>query len=292
MASSYKKVSTGQIKGWLEKEILQLLPPHFFEHPVRVIQELNGKVIKESRLRWAAIFCLADQKRIFRKRDRTKGWFESLKYLILPSKARKEWFIADQLHRRNLAVPRPLGWMEKVHQGMVQESYYLSEAVGSGISFIEDCSKSRDPLIGELAKMVKKVHKAGLFHGDLHAGNFLWDGNRFYLADLHSAKITRGLSLSQRLWNLAHLFHSLRSAWGEKEHSKFIEVYFEGESFDPRKKERVLQKIHSWMNRLQRRQWRSRTKRCLKESSEFSIYREAGICYHHRRDYPLEVIKT
>jgi len=290
MASSYKKVSTGQIKGWVEKEILQLLPPHFFEHPVRVIQELNGKVIKESRLRWAAIFCLADQKRIFLKRDRTKGWFESLKYLILPSKARKEWFIADQLHRRNLAVPRPLGWMEKVHQGMVQESYYLSEAVGSGISFIEDCSKSRDPLIGELAKMVKKVHKAGLFHGDLHAGNFLWDGNRFYLADLHSAKITRGLSLSQRLWNLAHLFHSLRSAWGEKEHSKFIDVYFEGESLDPRKKEKALQKINSWMDRLQRRQWRSRTKRCLKESTEFSIQRMKGTSYYLRRDFPLDFL--
>jgi tRNA A-37 threonylcarbamoyl transferase component Bud32 len=292
MASPYKKVTTGEIKGWVEEEIHQLMPPHFFEDPVRVIQELHGKVIKESRLRWAAIFCLADQKRIFLKRDRTKGWFESLKYLILPSKARKEWFIAHQLHRRNLAVPRPLGWMEKIHQGMVQESYYLSEAVGSGISFIEDCSKPGDPpLVGELASTVKKIHKAGLFHGDLHAGNFLWDGSSFFLADLHSAKITRGLSLSQRLWNLAHLFHSLRSAWGEKEHSKFIEVYFEGESFDPRKKERVLQKIHSWMNRLQRRQWRSRTKRCLKESSEFSVYREAGICYHHRRDYPLAVIK-
>jgi tRNA A-37 threonylcarbamoyl transferase component Bud32 len=293
MASSYKKVSTGEIKGWVEEEILQLLPPRFFEDPVRVIQELNGKVIKESRLRWAAIFCLPNQQRIFLKRDRTKGWFESVKYLVLPSKARKEWFIAHQLHRRNLAVPRPLGWMEKIHQGMVQESYYLSEAVGSGISFIEDCSKSGDPpLVGELANTVKKIHKAGLFHGDLHAGNFLWDGSGFFLADLHSAKITRGLSLSQRLWNLAHLFHSLRSAWGEEEQSKFIEVYFKGESFDPQKKERVLQKIHSWMNRLQRRQWRSRTKRCLKESSEFSVRKGRGVYYYRRRDFPLEVLKN
>jgi tRNA A-37 threonylcarbamoyl transferase component Bud32 len=292
MASSYKKVSTGEIKGWMEEEILKLMPPHFFEDPVRVIQELNGKVIKESRLRWAAIFCLVDQQRIFLKRDRTKGWFESLKYLILPSKARKEWFIAHQLHRRNLAVPRPLGWMEKIHQGMVEESYYLSEAIGSGISFIEDCSKSGDPrLVGELANTVKKIHKAGLFHGDLHAGNFLWDGSSFFLVDLHSAEITRGLSLSQRLWNLAHLFHSLRSAWGEKEHSKFIEVYFDGESFDPWKKERVLQKIHSWMDRLQRRQWRSRTKRCLKESSEFSVQKRKGVYYYRRRDFPLEVLK-
>ena len=293
MASSYKRVSAGEIKGWVEEEILQLLPPQFFKDPVCVIQELNGKVIKESRLRWAAIFCLADKQRIFLKRDRTKGWFESLKYLILPSKARKEWFIAHQLQSRNLAIPRPLGWMEKIHQGIIQESYYLSEAIDSGISFIEDGSKSGDlPLVGELASTVKKIHKAGLFHGDLHAGNLLWDGSSFFLADLHSAKITRELSLNQRLWNLAHLFHSLRSAWGEKEHSTFMEVYFEGESFDPGKKERVLQKINSYMNRLERRQWRSRTKRCLKESSEFSVQKGRGVYYYRRRDFPLEVLKN
>ena len=292
MASSYKKVSTGIIKGWVEEEILQLLPPHFFEDPVRVIQELNGKVIKESRLRWAAIFCLPNQQRIFLKKDRTKGWFESLKYLILPSKARKEWLIAHQLQRRNLAIPRPLGWMEKIHQGIVQESYYLSEAIGSGISFIEDCSKSGDlHLVGELANTVKKIHRVGLFHRDFHAGNFLWDGKSFFLVDLHSAEITRGLSLSQRLWNLAHLFHSLRSVWGEEEQSKFIDVYFEEEPSHLQKKERILREVHAWMDRLQKKQWRSRTKRCLKESSEFSVYRESGICYHHRRDYPLEVIK-
>jgi tRNA A-37 threonylcarbamoyl transferase component Bud32 len=292
MASPYKKVSTGEIKGWVEEEILQLLPPHFFEDPVGVIQELNGKVIKESRLRWAAIFCLADQQRVFLKRDRTKGWVESLKYLLLPSKARKEWFIADQLHRRNLHVPRPLGWMEKIHRGMIQESYYLSEAIGSGVSFIEDCSKSGDRrLVGELANTVKKIHNAGLFHKDFHAGNFLWDGETFFLTDLHSAKITRGLTLSQRLWNLAHLFHSLRSSWGEEEHSKFIGVYFDGKSFDPRHKEKVLQKIHSKMDHLQRRQWRSRTKRCLKESSEFSVQKKKGVYYYRQRDFPLEVLK-
>jgi len=292
MASSYKKVSAGEIKGWVEEEILQLLPPHFFEDPVCVIQELNGKVIKESRLRWAAILCLPDQQRIFLKRDRTKGWFESLKYLFLPSKARKEWFIAHQLQRRNLAIPRPLGWMEKIHQGIVQESYYLSEAIGSGISLIEDSAKLGDrfPLI-ELAKAVKKIHNAGLFHKDLHAGNFLWDGGSIFLTDLHSAKILRALSLSQRLWNLSLLFHSLRSIWGDKDQSKFMEAYFEGERYYLQRQRGYLQKIHAWMERLQRRQWQSRTKRCVKESTEFSLQKGKGVCYYHRRDFPLEILK-
>jgi tRNA A-37 threonylcarbamoyl transferase component Bud32 len=287
-----KRISRGRFKGWVREEMLPLLPSSFFIDPPLAIQEMNAKVLRESRLRWAAIFYLPNQQRIFLKRDRTKGWFESVKYLILPSKARKEWFIAHQLHRRNLYVPRPLGWMEKIQRGMVQESYYLSEAVGSGVSFIEECSKSGDPpLVSELANTVKKIHKAGLFHRDLHAGNFLWEGETFFLTDLHSAKISRGLSLSQRLWNLAYLFHSLRSVWGEEEHSKFLEVYLEGESFDPRKKERALKKIHSWMSRLQRKQWRSRTKRCLKESSEFSVQKRKGVYYYHRRDFPLEVLK-
>jgi hypothetical protein len=292
MASSYSKVSTGEMKGWVEEEILQLLPPHFFEDPVRVVQELDGKVVKESRLRWAAIFCLPNGRKIFLKRDRTKGRLESLKYVLLPSKARREWFVAYQLQKRNLPIPRPLGWLESVHRGFVKESYYLSEAIGSGVSFIEEDAKLGDPLpLVKLAKTVKKIHKAGLFHKDLHAGNFLWDGETFFLTDLHSAKIVKTLSLSRRIWNLSLLFHSLRSFWAEEEQSKFIDVYFEEEPSHLQKKERILQQVHARTDRLQKKQWRSRTKRCLKESTEFSVHREAGICYHHRRDYPVEVIR-
>jgi tRNA A-37 threonylcarbamoyl transferase component Bud32 len=182
--------------------------------------------------------------------------------------------------------------MEKVHRGIVQESYYLSEAIGSGVSLIEEDAKLRNSLsLVALAKTVKKIHKAGLLHKDLHAGNFLWDGETLFLTDLHSAKIVKTLSLSHRIWNLSLLFHSLRSFWTEEEQSKFIDVYFEEEPSHPQKKERILQEVHAWMDRLQKRQWRSRTKRCLKESSEFSVHREGGICYHHRRDYPLEGIR-
>jgi serine/threonine protein kinase len=288
-SSSFKKVSIGEIKGWIREELIPLLPPTFFDDPFSSVEEMGGEIIKASRIRWAAIITLSNQQRVFVKSDRTKGWTESIKYLVLPSKGRKEWFVAYQLQKRNVAIPKPLGWLERVHRGFVKESYYFSEAIGSGVSFIEDDAKLGDPLaLVELAKTVKKIHKAGLFHKDLHAGNFLWDGETFFLTDLHSAKITRGLSLGQKLRNLAHLFHSLKSAWGGEEHSKFIEVYFEGESFDPRKEGKVLQKIHSWTERLQRRQWQSRTKRCLKESSEFSIQRVKGVHYYHRRDFDLD----
>lgn len=284
----YAKVSKGEIKGWITEELIHLLTPTFFEDPFSLIGKMGGEVIKASRIRSAAIITLSNGQRVFLKRDRTKDWIESIKYLLLPSKGRKEWFIAYQMHKRNLPIPKPLGWLERAHRRLVKESYYLSEAMGSGNALNETPS----PPVLQLAKTVKKIHLAGLFHKDLHAGNFLWDGQTLFLIDLHSAKILRTLSLNQRLWNLSLLFHSLRSVWGEREQSLFMDAYFEGELRYLRKKKELLQRIHVQMRRLQKRQWRSRTKRCLKESTEFLIQRVKWFRYYHRRDFDLDKVKS
>ncbi|MDI6763999.1 MAG: lipopolysaccharide kinase InaA family protein [Thermodesulfobacteriota bacterium] len=288
----FMKVSQGEIKGWVREDITLLLPPAFLEDPVTFVRGTGGKVIKESKLRWAAIFTLSSGRKIFIKKDKTKGWLEIFKYFILPSKGRKEWFIAHQLRKRNLNIPRPLGWMERIHRGLVKESYYLSEAVESGVSLAEVADILKDEKIStELVKTVIRIHSSGLLHQDLHAGNFLWDGESFFLIDLHRARLLRFLSLNQRLWNLSRLFHSLRSIWGEKEHLRFLDQYFEGDSISSQKEKEYLMKIHSWMDRLQRRQWQSRTKRCLKESTEFSVKKEKGITIYSRNDLSLDRLK-
>ena len=46
------------------------------------------------------------------------------------------------------------------------------------------------------------------------------------------------------------------------------------------------------MDRLQSRQWQSRTKRCLKNSSEFLLEKEGNLAVFHRRDLILEDVKT
>jgi tRNA A-37 threonylcarbamoyl transferase component Bud32 len=286
-SSYYKKVSVGEIKGWVTEELIRLLPPIFFEDPFSFIGKMGGEVVKASRIRSGAIIPLSNGLRVFLKRDRTKDWIGSIKYLLLPSKGRKEWFIAYQVYKRNLPIPKPLGWLERGRRGFVKESYYLSEAIVSGNALNE----TPNPPVLEMAKTVKKIHLAGLFHKDLHAGNFLWDGHTVFLIDLHSAKILRTLSLNQRLWNLSLLFHSLRSVWVEREQSVFMDTYFEGELDYLQKKEEFLQRIHVQMGRLQKRQWRSRTKRCLKESTEFSIQKANRSRYFHRRDFGLDKVK-
>jgi len=280
------------MNGWVKEEIWNLLPDTFFGDPISSIQKMDGKVIGRSKFRFSTIFVLPSGRKIFLKRDVTKGRLESFKYVFLPTKARKEWAVACQAIKKYINIPQPLGWMERRHRGLVKESYYLSEAIGSGISLIEDPVKLGDTFVLlEMARTVKEIHHTGLFHKDLHAGNFLWDGQSLYLIDLHSAKIVKTLSLGQRLWNLALLFQSLRSVWGGKNQSLFMDAYFEGEPLHLQKKEELLQKIYSWMDRLQLRHWKSRTKRCLKESTEFSVEAEGGITYYHRRDFPLDALK-
>jgi len=280
------------MKGWVKDELINLLPPNFFLAPVPSVKGIGGKVATESKWRWAGLFTLPGGEGVFLKRDRTKGWLELLKYLVFPSKGRKEWFIAYQLGKRNLNIPKPLGWMERVRWGLVKESYYLSKAIKSGVSLAEVADILKDEKISAgLVKMVIRMHSSGLLHQDLHSGNFLWDGESFYLIDLHRARLLRSLSLNQRLWNLSHLFHSLRSIWGKEEHLRFLDQYFEGDSISSQKKKEYLMKIHSWMVRLQKRQWKSRTKRCLKESTEFSVQREGGATIYKQRGFSTDTIK-
>ncbi|MGB9628828.1 MAG: lipopolysaccharide kinase InaA family protein, partial [Thermodesulfobacteriota bacterium] len=280
------------MKGWIREEVFNLLPFSFFEDPFSFVQQSSGEIIKDSRHRWAGIFTLPSHKKIFLKGDKTKGWLEALKYSFLPSKGRKEWFIAHQLQKKGLSIPKPFGWMERVHRRWIQESYYLSEAVGSGGSLI-DLLKSKENIpIESLAKAVRRFHDAGVFHKDLHAGNFLWSGEDFFLTDLHRAKILPSLPLEKRLWNLAQWFHSLRSIWEEMEFLLFLRKYFGEKSMDPQSEKVMFQRILSMMLHLQRRQFKSRTKRCLKESSEFSVNKEDNIFYYHRREFPLDLLKN
>jgi tRNA A-37 threonylcarbamoyl transferase component Bud32 len=285
----FKRFSKGNVGGWVEEEILNLLPDSFFEDPVLFVLQSKEEVVKESRLRFAAIFPLPGGRKIFLKRDTTKGWFEALRYLLFPTKGRKEWLIAFQLQKKNLSVPRPLGWMEKVDRGFVKESYYLSEAIGSGASLIDDpWILKESSWMDALAKAVKEIHHAGLLHKDLHAGNFLSDGQSLFVTDLHRSKIVSDLSLNQRLWNLSQLFHSLRPILNEGDHLRFIEKYFDENPYCLQKKGALLQKVYSSMDHLQRKQWKSRTKRCLRESTEFSMLKMKGGHYYHRRDFPLD----
>ena len=197
----------------------------------------GAHVTKESRVRWAGIVSLPDGTPLFLKRDKSKGWWEYIRYLFLPSRGRNEWLIATLLEAREVRIPKPMGWLERRRGGLVRESYYISEAVGSGVTCLEEAAPlTSKAAIVELAKAVRKIQEAALFHKDFHAGNFLWHGASVVLTDLHKAKIVRRLSLKRKVWMISHLFHSLRFRWaGERERS-FLRPVLRGRPLRSRKR--------------------------------------------------------
>lgn len=287
------RFSKGEYQGEVDEEIASVLPPLLFALPFPTSQERLVEVLKDSRLRWAAVLTFEDGRRMFLKRNRTKDSFEALKHLLLPSKAKREWEVAKEAERRGLPVPKPLGWIERRRFGLLQESIYLSEAVKSeAVSAEEVLKDAPSGVIQRFARTVRAIHDQGIYHLDLHAGNLLWDGERFLLIDLHRARILKGLSQEQRLRNMAQIFHSLRSFWGERERTFFLRGYLGDDPSITEERGKALERVSLLMDRLQKRQWASRTKRCLKESTEFTVLKVGEIRGYHRRELSAEALES
>ncbi len=71
-----------------------------------------------------------------------------------------------------------------------------------------------------------------------------------------------------------------------------MKKYFEGETISPQKEEKMIQKIISMIAHIERRLLKSRTKRCLKVSTDFSVEKDGRTIYYHRRDFPLYLLKN
>ncbi len=141
----------------------------------------------------------------------------------------------------------------------------------------------------------------------------------FYLMDLHHVKILKKLSKRKKLHNLAQLFNSLSSMLTKSDKLAFIKSYGIS-NLSNIKKERLryqvddhpispplqggekgevtksngmlldieqllVEKIESKSSRIRNIHYRSRLKRCLKESSTFSKKRFKGIKMFFRKGY-------
>lgn len=119
---------------------------------------------------------------------------------------------------------------------------------------------SRADLTAILA-VVSRMHDAGMLHGDLHLGNLLADDAGVVLTDLQRARFFPALPGWLRRRELGFLAYSL------------------GEPLPPE-----LARARVWRDRRAQRHWRSRTRRCLVESSGFTAFASGNARGFRRRD--------
>jgi tRNA A-37 threonylcarbamoyl transferase component Bud32 len=149
----------------------------------------------------------------FKKSNPMQNFFYSF---LLPSKALQSWTVAHYLTQNDLGTPRPLAIFENRQSGWLNHCYYISDQIQNYKTLRElnqelthDYGK-KQAVIGALARYMRALHDAGVYHKDLTPRNFLLEEDAFhgyhiYLVDLNRARIKRKVSVCRRIRDLARI---------------------------------------------------------------------------------------
>jgi len=239
---------------------------------------------------------------LYVKRYKFRSRAERLKHLLLPTKPRVEWRACRALRRAGIPTCDVLAIAVRRRWGLAREGFLVSREVAGAVSlpaFLRERTTEADEaraLIDELADLTVRLARAGLYHSDYHAGNLLIrpdapPGERLFVVDQHS--IHRRRPTRRRLLGmLAMLTRSLDLPGASADDPEPLLAAFlrhwRGLEEAP------AELVARWSGRLarvrrrqHRRHMRSRTRRCLVESSLFTIETAGGFRVHRRRDFPL-----
>jgi len=289
-------------RGFVREDLRDIFSDDLLGNIEAAVQRGGGQTIKDSRVRWVAIFPGPDGQALFIKKFKAKNWKERAKYLLLPSRAKREWHVSRAFQIKGVQIPVPIGVIERRRWGFLEESLYVSEAIEGAqplMDFFTERFAGGDSKEGEkrrvlslLGDTVRRIHDGRLFHADLHAGNFLIRKSGegpLYLIDLHSARMRKVLTRWHRLWNIAQLFYSLNGLLGQEDKAVFLEAYA-GKEMHCSASQPLLMKVEGQVGRIKRRHQRSRAKRCLRESTLFTRHDWDGYRVYRRRDVSGEIL--
>lgn len=261
----------------------------------------SDHIIRENKVRRSMLIALPGRQAcIFAKLYKPPTGSERFKYFFLSSKASSEWKHMLSLYAKGLPVARPLARGEKRRLGFLRESFLFTEElkqaqVLNAIPEQQFSLISKRALVEKAAQLVSALHNQGFFFRDLHAGNMLFipeedGGFQLCLVDFHKAWHTRWVPRWMRIRDLAQLRNSVSLSAAQQ--WRFLKLYGERSRIPPAALAGFAGRIEVLARKMRVVHLRSRTKRCLKESSEFSIHRGRQHTIYRQKIYPQGLIDT
>jgi len=294
---------------WTVREGYEKIPDRF--SPDDFLSDLNGKhytLVKENRVRSVISMPGSDKSEngIYIKYFKRGGCRDYVKHLFVPTKARTEWEVGNALLSKDINTALPLALSErKSHLLLVTETVTNSEDLmefclanyEGSLSVGKESEKKI--LLDKLALLIRDIHEKGFCHYDLHAGNILIKfkkeqnvaGYDLYLMDLHRVKIFKSISVSKRMFNLAQIFNSLSSIMTKSDKLDFIRSYGSNALGNITNEKELVRQIDEQSSVIRNIHYRSRLKRCLKESSVFSRKKFAGMKMFFRKGYDTDSLQ-
>ena len=115
-------------------------------------------------------------------------------------------------YRQGLPVAEPLGAVWGHPARGWREGLYVSREL-YGVSLLDALSQrpeTMEPLLQETGRVIRAMHDAGVFHGDLNGGNVFIDAaDKAYLLDFDKAHVQWPLKAGKRARNLLRFRRSL-----------------------------------------------------------------------------------
>ncbi len=261
--------------------------------------ELHARahVIKENPVR--SVLIPADMPDIIIKHYRVNGIGNRLKYLVKRSKAASESWGERRCRAAGIPVPDVLAWGENRSHGVLREACLIERCICDAVrlgDYIRDFPAAYPPAhrtetMKDVGALLASIHNAGLSHPDFHPGNILVRRNdpgstELLLIDLHAIRRLGLFGSRRRARDLAKLYHSLSLSAD----TPVVEAMLAGYTAKARASAIPPRTIARIAQRIETVRLRSRTKRCLKQTSVFTTERADGLVVRRRRDWPTEEI--
>jgi len=262
-------------------------------------------IIKENSVR--SVFCvqMAGGREVIVKHYRSRGLRGALKYLFVKTKGKAEWVASRRMALKNLPVPTVLAYGERRRGIFFEDASLVVEAVPNSVK-VAGClpaagdaagRERRRAIFGRIAGLCAAMHGQRVFHADFHGGNLLAacgggpDGlPELYVIDLHSAGFPVFLRGVHRVRSLGFLAHSLREAADLGELKEMCTQYSAAAGLTDGQARKLWPAIEREMVRRELSHIRTRSRRCLKNSSNFAVSRFDPFRIHRVRSMSIDTI--
>jgi tRNA A-37 threonylcarbamoyl transferase component Bud32 len=218
------------------------------------------------------------------------NWRTRLAARLGRTRARHELEIARAMRAAGIPTPAPVALLEEPERGFAASAIRAVVGATAFGTFLEarfapndGKSAEKRAFVARAVELLANMHRAGFDHRDFHGGNLLVDAaESLEVIDLH--RVARGTPPTwRRLRALADLIHTLRFALDPGDEVHALETYWmyarPGESVAE-----MLPKLRDVIARREAERIRSRSKRCLVESSGFARVTGGGCRGFRRRD--------
>jgi len=244
---------------------------------------------------------------LYVKRYKFRGLRERLKHLMVPAKPVVEWRTGRALEKADIPTCEVLAIAVRRRRLLPAEGFLVSREIPDvtslkaflrkRLSAMEQTQPGyRREAIEELAALTAALADAAFYHCDYHTGNLLVNpeapaGKRIYVVDLH--RVGRRPARPQLLHTLGMLASSTRvPGISHKDRVEFLRAFLTRWNGGPGAGEEECKRWASDVKEaeadLRRRGMRSRTRRCMVQSSLFTIEGAGNFVIHRRRDFPVQ----